>query len=58
MYEVKAEKKPVSADRATLSMICDGFCRGMAGMDREGRSVEEKDGLREFTKRLIHMWMI
>jgi hypothetical protein len=51
MYEVNAEKNPTSLDLAALSMTCEGVCRGMAGIGRVGRSVEDNGGAREFKKR-------
>jgi hypothetical protein len=58
MYEVKAEKKPVSAFRATRSMTCEGVCKGMGGRGMAVKLLGEKDGMRELVNRLSHMRMI
>lgn len=54
---MKAEKNPVSADLAALSMTCEGGCRGISGICRDGRSEEEKGGASELTNRLSHIRM-
>lgn len=51
MYDVNAEKNPISLDLAALSMTCEGVCKGMAGIGRVGRSVEERGGASEFKNR-------
>lgn len=55
MYEVNAEKNPISLDRAALSMTCEGVCRGITGIGKVGRSVDDSGGAREFKNRWIHI---
>lgn len=55
MYDVNAEKNPTSLDLAALSMTCEGVCKGIAGIGRVGRSVEDRGGAREFKKRWVHI---
>lgn len=57
MYDVKAEKNPVSAVLLALSTICEGVCKGMPGIGREDKTVDEKGGTKELTKRLDHIRM-
>jgi hypothetical protein len=58
MYDVNAEKKPVSADLTARSITCEGSCRGIAGIGKRERSGDEKGFVREFTKRFNQMRMI
>jgi hypothetical protein len=55
MYEVNAEKNPMSLDLAALSMTCEGVCNGIAGIGRVGRSVDDSGGAREFKNKCIHI---
>lgn len=58
MYEVNAEKKPVSVDLAALSTICDGDWRGIGGMGRSEMAGAENCGMSELTNRLSQMRII
>jgi hypothetical protein len=51
MYDVNAEKNPISLDLVALSMTCEGVCKGIAGIGKVGRPVEDSGGAREFKKR-------
>jgi hypothetical protein len=58
MYDVNAEKKPVSAFRATRSITCDGVCRGMGDSGKVGKLRGENGVISEFVNKLSHTRII